>query len=136
MIVIDNSIVLAWCLADEQDALAETAMQDVGEHGGAVPGIWWYEIRNALVVNERRGRLTSADTHATLADLRDVALYIDYNHDGDVVLELARRHELSVYDAAYLELAQRRGLALATLDRRLSRAAVTAGVAIHGQGNA
>ena len=136
MIVIDNSIVLAWCLADEQDALAEAAMQDVGDQGGAVPGIWWYEIRNALVVNERRGRLTSADTHATLADLRDVALHIDYNHDGDVVLELARRHELSVYDAAYLELAQRRGLALATLDRRLSRAAGTAGVAIHRQGNA
>ena len=110
-------------------------MQDVREQGRAVPGIWWYEIRNALVVNERLGRLTSADTHATLADLRDIDLDMDHNHDGGAVLELARRHELSVYDAAYLELAQRRGLALATLDRKLSRAAAAAGVAIHTQGN-
>jgi len=129
-IVLDNSVVLAWCMADESNPTAEAAMQAVTEHGGVVPVLWWYEIRNALVVNERRGRLTSADTHATLTDLRKLGFEIDHDHDEGLVLELARRHELSVYDAAYLEVAHRRNLPLASLDKKLCRAAQAAGVAL------
>ncbi len=98
-------------------------MQVLAEQGGVVPGLWWYEFRNALVSNERRGRLTPADIHATLTDVRALALEIDHNHDEGVMLELARRYELSIYDTAYLEVAQRRGLKLATLDEKLNRAA-------------
>ena len=60
-IVFDNSIVLSWCLAGEHDPLAELAMQLTIDGGAVVPAIWWYELRNALVVNERRGRI-DADT--------------------------------------------------------------------------
>lgn len=134
-LVIDNSIVLAWCLADESHAVAEDAMHAVIEDGASVPGIWWYELRNALVVNERRGRLEPADTQATLTDLGELSIAIDRDHDEGMILNLARSHELSVYDAAYLEVAQRRGLPLATLDDRLRRAAVSTQVAVFAAGN-
>jgi len=129
-LVIDNSIVLAWCLADESHAIADAAMQAVIEHGAVVPGIWWYELRNALVVNERRGRLEPADTQATLTDLRDLSIAIDRDHDEGTILRLARTHGLSIYDAAYLEVAQRSELPLGTLDDRLRIAALSAQVAV------
>ena len=100
------------------------------ERGAVVPGIWWYELRNALIVNERRGRLSAEDTRATLADLDEMNIAADARHDTPTVLGLARRHELSVYDAAYLELALRRGLPLASLDRRLSQAATASGASL------
>ena len=106
-LVLDNSIVLSWCLADENHPIAERAMQTVIEDAAVVPGIWWYELRNALVVNERRGRLDAADTRSTLADLREMRITIDHDHDEAVLLELSRQHGLSVYDAAYLEVALR-----------------------------
>lgn len=122
-IVLDNSIVLSWCLADEDDPIADLAMQVAVAHGAVVPGIWWYELRNALTVNERRGRIDAADTRSTLADLREMRITIDQDHDENVLLDLSRQHELSVYDAAYLEVALRRALPLASLDRRLCGAA-------------
>ena len=130
--MIDNSIVLAWCLADESHAVADGAMRAVIEDGAVVPGIWWYELRNALVVNERRGRLEPADTQATLTDLRELSIAIDRDHDEGTILNLARSHELSVYDAAYLEVAQRRGLPLATLDDRLRNAATSTRITVFG----
>ena len=122
-IVLDNSVVLSWCLADESSPIAERAMQRAIDGGAVVPGIWWYELRNALIVNERRGRLDSADTRSTLADLRDLRITIDRSHDDAALLELSRQHDLSIYDAAYLEVAVRRVLPLASLDRRLCEAA-------------
>ena len=122
-IVPDNSIVLSWCLADENDPRADRAMQLVSDHGAVVPGIWWYELRNALVVNERRKRLDAADSRSTLADLREMRITIDHEHDETLLLDLSRQHKLSVYDAAYLEVALRRVLPLASLDRRLCEAA-------------
>ena len=129
-IVPDNSIILAWCLAEENDPIAERAMQLVIAQGAVVPGIWWYELRNALVVNERRGRLVAADSRSTLADLREMRITIDWDHDEAVLLDLSRQHDLSVYDAAYLEVAQRRALPLASLDRRLCHAASASHVAL------
>lgn len=105
-------------------------MQAVIEHGAVVPGIWWYELRNALVVNERRGRLEPADTQATLTDLRDLSIAIDRDHDEGTILNLARTHGLSIYDVAYLEVAQRRDLPLGTLHDRLRIAALSARVAV------
>ena len=97
------------------------------ERGAVVPGVWWYELRNALIVNERRGRLSAEDTRATLADLDEMNIAADTQPHTPTVLDLARRHELSVYDAAYLEVALRRGLPLVSLDRRLSQAATASG---------
>lgn len=126
-IVMDNSIVLSWCLADEEDPLAELAMRLTIEEGAVVPAIWWYELRNALVVNERRGRIQTDVVQATLVDLEEMRIRLDADHDSGMVLELARRHGLSVYDASYLEVALRRALPLATLDQRLREAVAASG---------
>ena len=127
-IVIDASVFLAWCLGDEEESAAEGAMRRVADQGGVVPRIWWYEVRNALVMNERRGRISTQQVSDTLADSEALGFAIDDEHDGSLLLDLARRHELTVYDAAYLEVAVRRSLPLATLDRRLRDAAEAMGV--------
>ena len=107
-------------------------MQRVVGEGAVVPGIWWYELRNAFVVNERRGRLDAADTGAILADLAELRITIDSYHDDGALLALGRQHGLSIYDAAYLEVALRRELPLATLDQRLRQAAAARGVTLLG----
>lgn len=99
-------------------------------NGAVVPGIWWYELRNALVVNERRGRIGAEDLRASLADLAEMRISFDTDHDGAVVLDLAGRNGLSVYDAAYVEVAARRALPLASLDSRLRQAAAASRVAL------
>ena len=131
-IVIDNSVFLSWCLGDEDDPRAAHAMQRVAEEGGVVPRIWWYELRNALLMNERRGRISTQQVSDTLEDSLALGIAIDDEHDGSLLLELARQHDLSVYDAAYLEVAFRRSLPLATLDRRLHEAALAIGVSTNG----
>jgi predicted nucleic acid-binding protein len=93
-----------------------------------VPGVWWFEVRNSLVVNERRGRLSETETAAFLRNLAQLSIHIDRDPAEASVLSLARQHRLTVYDAAYLELAQREGLALATLDTALRQAASAIGV--------
>ena len=131
--VIDNSVFLSWCLGDEDDPAAAHAMQRVVEEGGVVPRIWWYELRNALVINERRGRISPQQVVDTLADSTAMGIEIDEEHDGSLILDLARGHGLTVYDAAYLEVAVRRSLPLATLDRRLRGAAEAIGISTIGR---
>ena len=101
-IVIDNSVFLSWCLGDEDDATAAQAMQRVAEEGGVVPRIWWYELRNALLMNERRGRISLRQVSDTLADSLALGIAMDDEHDGSLLLDIARSHNLTVYDAAYL----------------------------------
>ena len=132
-IVIDNSVVLAWCLADEEHPAAERAMGLAVEHGAVVPGIWRYELWNALIVNERRGRLSAEDARQTLADLAEMHIEHDGAHDESRLLALARRWRLSAYDAAYVEVAARRQLAIATLDNRLAEAATGADIPLVGR---
>ena len=131
--VLDASIALAWAFADEDDVRATAALARIRSDEALVPGIWWFEIRNALVVNERRGRLMEADTASFLRTLSRLAVTIDRQPGEAEVLTLARRHRLSVYDAAYLELAQRDSIPLATLDRELIGAARTERVPLIGE---
>ena len=131
-IVVDNSIVMSWCLVDEIDQVADSARHHVVDQGAVVPAIWWYELRNALLINERRGRLDAADTDAILTDMLQLPFALDRDHDDHTLVALARQHRLSAYDSAYLEVALRRGLPLASLDRRLRQAAATRGVALFG----
>ena len=105
-------------------------MQRVAEDGGVAPRIWWYELRNALLVNERRGRISPQQVSDTLIDSLALGIAIDDEHDGSLILDLARRFELAIYDAAYLEVAFRRSLPLATLDQRLCKAAEAIGVVV------
>ena len=129
-IVVDNSVFLAWCLAYEEEPIAASATQQVAKEGGVAPRIWWYELRNALLSNERRGRMSPQQVSDALADSLALDIWMDDQHDESRLLEFARRHGLTVYDAAYLEVAFRRGLPLATLDRRLREATEAIGVAV------
>ena len=129
-LVIDNSVFLAWCMGDEDHPEATGAMRHVANHGGVAPRIWWYELRNALLVNERRGRISPQQVRDTLADSRALGIELDNEHDESLMLDLARRHELTVYDAAYMEVALRRSATLATLDRRLRATAGSVGVSL------
>lgn len=129
-VVIDNSVFLAWCMGDEDQPMADGAMRQVAQAGGVTPRIWWYELRNALLVNERRGRISAQQVRDTLTDSLALGIEMDDRHDESLILELARRFELTVYDAAYLEVALRRSLSLATLDQQLGAAARTTGIAL------
>src|SRR4051812_5762197 len=126
--VLDASIALCWAFADEEHPIAAAALDRLEAGDAKVPGVWWFEVRNALVVNERRGRLNEAETAAFLRNLAQLAIHIDHEPAEASLLALARQHRLSVYDSAYLELAQRQGLLLATLDTALRQAAEAVGV--------
>jgi predicted nucleic acid-binding protein len=131
--VLDASITLAWVFDDEDHPSAVLALECIRTGKAHVPGLWWYEVRNALIINERRRRLTQADTALFLRELSSLDLTIDPLPDEKRVLELSRRHSLTVYDAAYLELAERKGLPLSTLDVNLSRAARLESVLMLGE---
>jgi predicted nucleic acid-binding protein len=98
-----------------------------------VPCLWWFEPRNTLIVNERRGRLAAADTAAFLGHVARLPVALDPVPGDGAVLALARTHRLTPYDAADLELAQRAALPLATLDAALARAAQAEGMALLGR---
>ena len=121
--VLDASIPACWAFQDEQDARADAAYARIKTEEAVVPSLWWFEIRNILVVNERRKRITESDTGVFLRDLAGLRIRIDREPEEGAVLRLARTHRLSVYDASYLELALREAIPLATLDGELAAAA-------------
>lgn len=127
--VLDASVAIAWILTDERSPIAEAAGRRLSEEDAFVPTLWWFEVRNVVLMHERRGRLPLSRANGALALLRQQPVVLDHPVDDIRVITLAREHRLTVYDAAYLELAQRRGLDLATLDRELTLAARSTGVA-------
>jgi predicted nucleic acid-binding protein len=132
-VVVDASVTISLYLADESDIVADSGFESLGSRVFLVPAIWWFEVRNGLVTNERRGRLDPAHTIGILAHLDHLPIRIDREPDGGTILTLARAHRLTFYDAAYLELALRAGAPLATLDRALAAAARAAGVPLVGE---
>ena len=130
--VLDASVVLAWAFPDEQAVVADAALERLMAEDGAAPSLLWFEVRNALLAGERRGRLDASATAAFLQRLARLPIVIDHTPDAVALLALARRHRLTAYDAAYLELASRTGVALATTDAALRAAARQDGVALLG----
>jgi predicted nucleic acid-binding protein len=131
MLAIDASLVLAWCFQDEKSAAADGVLESVRDDGGAAPSLWPLEVANVLLAAERRGRIGRADVEVRLQRLADLPIEIDDETDRRAwhdTLVLARAERLTVYDAAYLELAMRRGAVLATLDADLAKAAKRVGV--------
>jgi predicted nucleic acid-binding protein len=129
--VLDASATLAWCFEDETAAPAAPMLERLRDQEAWVPPLWLLELANGLVVAERRGRITRADSTRFLGLVGELPIRIDQTSTLGVassVMELAREYELSAYDAAYLELALRLGQPLATLDDRLRSAADRAGV--------
>jgi predicted nucleic acid-binding protein len=125
-LVIDATIVLAWSFDDERDAESVAAGRAILRERALVPALWRWEVQNVLRGAEKRGRITERDTSDILQKLRTLPVSVDLVSpalDFAGELHVARRFSLSVYDAAYLELAARRGLRLATKDAALRAAA-------------
>ena len=125
--VIDPSVALAWLLPDETNDRAAAIRLAVEAGADAwIPAPWWLEIGNRLLMAERRGRIAPDQVAHALT----LVNALPFEEDEDTaeqlpgrILSLARKHGLTIYDAAYLELAQRRGATLATFDGQLLKAA-------------
>jgi predicted nucleic acid-binding protein len=132
--VLDASVCACWAFEDEDHPVADVAFSSLQTEEAVVPALWWFEVRNILIVNERRGRINEQETDFFLRALAVFRIRIDREPEQAGVLRMARTQGLSVYDAAYLELAYREKLPLATLDRRLGEAARLMGVQIFVKG--
>jgi len=129
--VLDGSVTMVWGFEDEADEYAEAILERMPDLQAHVPSLWPLEVANALLVGERRRRITSAETARFLAILGAFPITVDDQtvaHAWTDTMHLARAHNLSSYDAAYLELAIRLGLPLAALDGKLKTAAGAMGV--------
>lgn len=133
--VLDGSVALAWLFHDEQDPYADAIVAKLPAVEMLVPRLWHLEVANVLLVGERRGRCTAADVTTWLGYLSALPVVVDAETEARAwadTVALARRNDLTEYDAAYLELALRTRLPLATLDRKLKSAAVAVGISLHG----
>jgi len=133
--VIDNSVVLAWCFEDEQTQPIMDLLDRVAETGAVAPSLWPLEALNALLMAERRKRLDGKRRQRLAGFLRGLPITLDMetaDQAWTATARLAERYRLTSYDAAYLELAQRRKLPLATLDVELIKAAEALGMTLLG----
>ena len=134
-LVIDSSITLAWLFEDERSPAADSVLHQVTESGAVAPSLWRLEVANALQMAVKRKRITAAFRDASIADLQALEVNIDADtdrHAWTTTLQLAERCRLTLYDAAYLELARRLDLPLATLDEELRAASAAVGVTLLG----
>ncbi len=122
---------MAWCFEDEAAGYADRVLKKLATREAVVPAIWPLEVANVLRVGERRKRLTAADSSRFLTLLQGLPITIDVEATsrafGDI-MSVARNLTISAYDAAYVELAMREGLQLATLDDSLNKAASKNGI--------
>jgi predicted nucleic acid-binding protein len=130
--VVDASVVLTWCFPDENSALTQKVAQMFKEGDSAIaPSFWPHEVLNALLVGERRKRISTVLIRSFLTDLEALPITLQEVQAEavfDRIQSLSREHGLTAYDAAYLDLAQANGLPLATLDEDLIRACAKSGV--------
>lgn len=133
MIVIDASVALAWCLKDEASDFADGILERVIADGASAPAHWPLEVANGIRSAERRGRIDEDDV-ANVGQMLDrlgiEVVPVELTTAMWSILDTARTHDLSAYDAAYLDLARFRAVSLATLDDRLRKACESAGVGL------
>jgi len=131
--VIDNSVVMTWCFKDEASQYADLILDRLEDSDGFVPSIWPLEVCNVLLVAERKKRIGEADSARFIALLTELPIIVEQEPPERMIKEifaLARKHKLSSYYASYLDLAMRKGLPIATLDRNLIAAAKRSNVPI------
>jgi len=134
-VVIDASLTLAWYFDDETTPAADAVLDQVSEAGAVVPTLWRLEVANAFQSALRRRRITTRYRDESLTELAAMPITVDEDTDTyawTTTLRLAERFGLTLYDAAYLELAQRRSLPLASLDKALRDAAASLNLALRG----
>ena len=131
--VLDCSVAISWCLVDENNPTANAILAMMPDSEAFVPGIWSLEVANTLLVTERRNRMTQQQSQQAIILLQSLFIQVDTATDANALaatITLGRQEGLAAYDAAYLELALRLGLPLATLDTRLAEAATRCGVGL------
>ncbi|HBH30260.1 MAG: type II toxin-antitoxin system VapC family toxin [Desulfofustis sp. PB-SRB1] len=124
--VVDNSVVMAWCFEDESSNYADQVLERLALSQGFVPAIWPLEVCNVLLVAEKKNRIGEADSIRFMELLNQLPIIVEQESPERMTREifaLARTHNVSSYDASYLDLAMRKGLPIATLDKNLSDAA-------------
>ncbi|NMG59914.1 PIN domain-containing protein [Geitlerinema sp. P-1104] len=129
--VLDCSVAISWCLVDENNTYANRILALMSQSVAYVPGIWSLEVANTLLVAERRSRVTQEQSELAISLLQSLMIQVDKATERQALastLKLGRQQNLAAYDSAYLELALRLELPLATLDVRLAEAAVRCGV--------
>ncbi|WP_101758663.1 type II toxin-antitoxin system VapC family toxin [Oceanicoccus sp. KOV_DT_Chl] len=135
--VLDNSVAMRWHLESgkaSDQKYAEAVLLSLADADVLVPSLWHLEATNVLVGAEKRGDTTTIEVERFIAQLEGLPINVDpstANHAFSRTLSLSRAYKLSSYDAAYLELAIREGLSLATLDKNLLKAAKKADVPIY-----
>lgn len=132
-LVLDASVTMTWCYPDEHSNFSHKVLDALEDRQAVVPSLWAVEVANALIVGERRQRLTPSDIAHFFELLNGLSIETDTQTASKALsdtLQLARLHGLSVYDATYLELAMREGLTLTTLDTKLKTAAEAVGIRI------
>jgi predicted nucleic acid-binding protein len=134
-VVVDCSVTISWCLHDSPDAYAERVLDALPTlETVLVPAPWRLEVVNVLLSAERRGRATRAQALRFLDDLQSLPIRVESSEESSPMaslLRLAAERGLTAYDAAYLDCAARKGLALATLDEKLRQAGRAAGVELY-----
>ena len=131
--VLDRSVTLSWCFEDERLEATDALLKQVVESGAEAPSLWPLEILNALSMAERRRRINADRRQRLCGFLHDLPVNIDVetaSRAWAATSQLAARFKLTLYDAAYLELAQRLNLPLATLDKELRVAGRALGIAL------
>ena len=134
-LILDSSATLAWIYGDETTDAIRRVFDAIADNGALVPSLWRLEVANSLTMAVRKRRIDPDFRRAALADLAILDISTDPQTDSHAwtdTLNLADQLHLTVYDAAYLELAQRRILPLATLDGELRTAATAIGVTVLG----
>ena len=131
--VVDCSVTMAWCFENQSDGYTRGILSRLEREEASVPSVWPLEVANSLAVAERRKKITRAVTARFIAILGALPVFVEedtHRRALGTILAIAREQSLSTYDAAYLELALREGLPLATRDQSLRRAARSLGVAL------
>jgi predicted nucleic acid-binding protein len=124
--VVDNSVVMSWCFQDQSNSYADSVLDRLADSSATVPSVWALEVVNVLLAAERRKCISQTDSERFINLLAQLPIFIEYESPARAMkdlLGLGRAHRLSSYDAAYLDLAIRKGLPLATLDKNLRTAA-------------
>jgi len=132
-LIADISVVLAWLFNEEHTTKALDVLHRIEKDGLLVPPLWWCELQNGILMGERRGRKTIDESTAFLKLVMALPIQTDdapRHRISDDILDIARRHQLTAYDATYVELAVRHGVPLATFDVALRRCASSFGVKI------
>ena len=129
--VLDASVTASWFLSEPPHPHVKIAGRRIRTETAVSPTLWWYEVRNIVVVTERRKRLTPLEVDTAWRQLLLLSVRLE-TPDPQISLVIARRHGLSFYDAAYVELALRLGLELATRDNAMATAAQSEGIPLIG----